>query len=945
MSENLPAPYEPERPTTPGPQGPGMVLPRGADAVEMRKAAATARAEAARKMSEIKRQQAEATEELERMRRDLEAEFARKRAELEAQVAPLKAELEKIEEVSWTVDLYLGRNEDLVLVRDGSPAPADTPISIRQKVLVMAEESLVLMDNGKEGMDYRDINTFVSWLTEAPQNLDRILPEPKGVVVLIPTRVASKTGNPWEDGFKDAQNKASYWLIRNGERLYLLTVDPELRVTQRVLPRRAEFVEVFDQRLFGFGGSKSEPVRPGSEEWLKMEKVADARRRHYMRIMLVLQGIIDRTPAWAPLPPDGVNLLSVDAQDSGKVVLIQDAEESIQLGDGHETFAAFQKRLNGLLRPGLRVIGDWTAEGFRELWERGDRYYRDRHPRLYPPTTGDRPEAGVPHLIEGRKDGGFVIRFKRTEEIWKRNVPIPDRPGWVYREHPVTPTQRASCVVMPGDNWVLPFDLLTVRDLEYFLASREERSRHFLSMVPVLRAALAAKRAEAEAEAPFRVLLRDLLLAEGAEHESVDVLLDDLVTRWKVAKTWSKPLNGEPKHEAKAAREIVAEYRARANQADSGSTEAMVKAGRTVPGAICVGRTRRNEWFAYAPSTPAHDQGVFLDVTPIRKDGTLGETKTWQRVQQRTASVLQVAWSTEEWDGWKFTANPMHYLTDPERQDMLARVLDGVASPICVVEHFDPLKPDSRQVAVYHWLGKAAPADTPAWATDEPFRTTYGFMGKKDRETLVSSNAFRVTKDKAGVHLEKTRGEAGFGHYSPSSPSLPSDLGLIPWWPDDAQQYGSRPRLIWSDADMIESMAEHRRQCIKVLKEGREADERLSAEARRYCGPMLDLIEQRQVAVVHDAFVVDFGLDAEDLFPAHLASLNLRQPIHQYDLTSTVKILLEHGEVVTGRTLAEVSQSAYEKGTPDTWGRLPKALDVGEYGDLIFPEPESEPED
>ena len=72
--------------------------------------------------------------------------------------------------------------------------------------------------------------------------------------------------------------------------------------------------------------------------------------------------------------------------------------------------------------------------------------------------------------------------------------------GYVYSaEMPVTPSRRASCLVMPDDTWVLPYDLVSVDELSYYLNSRDSR-KSFLSMVPTIRAALAAKQAEAAQE-------------------------------------------------------------------------------------------------------------------------------------------------------------------------------------------------------------------------------------------------------------------------------------------------------------------------------------------------------------------------------------------------------------------------------------------------------------
>lgn len=111
--------------------------------------------------------------------------------------------------------------------------------------------------------------------------------------------------------------------------------------------------------------------------------------------------------------------MSLKDQDSGKIVLLQDDEDSIQLTDGRESFRAWQRRLNGLLRPGLRVIGNWRTRDFTDLYVEGNRWSRGYHPRLHPPNTSP-PATDVPHLIEERRDGGFVIRYERSDEIWKR---------------------------------------------------------------------------------------------------------------------------------------------------------------------------------------------------------------------------------------------------------------------------------------------------------------------------------------------------------------------------------------------------------------------------------------------------------------------------------------------------------------------------------------------
>lgn len=903
----------------------------GADAAATRAATVNARAELARRRLALEQQQEQARADLDQQRKELEAAFAKQRAELEAQMRPLKAQLKKMTEVLWTVDLYLGRDETLRLIREGAPAPADTPLTIRQKVLVMAEESLILMDEKADGMNADDVPKFIDWLCADDAHLDQVLPEPKGVVVLIPTRVASRAANMFEQAARDAENSRSYWLIRNGERLYLLTVDPELQIQDRVLPRRREFVEVFDKRLFGFGG-RNEPVKPGSDEWMKLEELADAKRRHYMRVLLILQGLIDRTPALHPLPPSGLNLMSLADQDSGKIQLIQDDDPSNQLGTGAESFRDFQRRLNGLLRPGLRVIGNWYTSDFTDL-----RYERGGHPRLFPNRVESRPETNTPHLIDGRKDGGFVIRFDRTDKVYKRNQPVPGRPGYVYLgETAVEAARRASCVVMPDDTWVLPFDLVTVAELERFLRSRDDRSEHFLSMVPTIRAAIAAKRAEAEQEADFRDLIGRLLIMDGAETDGIEALVDELVHWWKLAHTWTKPLNGTGEHEKKAADQILTEHRSRRAAAADTSEETVIAAGRALPGVIAVARDRQGNWAAYAPSPDAHESGVFLDVTRIRRNGTTGATKTWQALPQRTASALYVGWAADEWSEWRFGINARHRLTEPERQALISDLLGRASgSAICVTEMWDPKEPAVRKLELWQWTRSEAPEALETRAEHDPFGWRAG------EHSPVQSMVATVERDGARPTLTNVykSSSGGFGRFSSRS-----RWGDTPWWPDDAHQHDdARPRLVWADELMLDATSAYRARCAVAATAEREAGLAKRVRAVAYERAIRAELEAKQLTEVRARFDEDFGAGADDLWPAHLKSLTLPDPTGHVRVFELLDAALKRGVDVDGMTLDLVADAVHahemaryrNRGDQHMW--KPLRQPTGDLGSVVVP--------
>jgi len=895
----------------------------GANADATRAQAVNQRVELARRKRELAAQRAQMERELESQKRDLEAAFAAKRAELEAAMKPIHDQMAKLAEVLWTVDLYLGRDETLRLLRDGQPAPADTPICVRQRVLVMAEESLVLMGSREDGMDAEDVPLFVDWLLKAPENLDRVLPEPKGVVVMIPTRVQSRSGNPYEDASRNQANARAYWLIRNGERLSMLTTDPELEMTDRVLPNRDEFTTMFDHRIFG-------PVEPGSREWLRIEREAEARQRHYMRILLVLQGLIDRTPVFHPLPEGDASFLRLQDRDSGRVRLIQDADPAALLTDGRPSFRQWQKRLMAQLRPGLRIVGDWNTRGFKTLYRKGDRWSRGYHPRLYPGGVNSLPEAGVPHLIEGRRDGGFVIRFTRTDEIWKRNVPVPDKPGYVYVGQTLAaPTQRASVVVMPDDDWVIPYDLAEVEDLEYYLGSRENRSDDFLNMVPTLRSALEAKKAESAAEAPFRSYLASQLVAAGAEATDAERDVEGLVRWWKLARAETRPLTGDGAHEARASREIVEEYTRRMGQGSD--DERVLAAVKNTPYLLALVQDRQGVYKAVIAHMPAHDPGVFVDVSTIRKNGTLGRTERERTVAPRTVASWRIVWAAPRWEAWRVGVNADHYLTEAERAET-AETLKTAAggTPICVTEYWDPDRPSYREMACYSWVVDSAVGDQPVVPSRDPF-------GRRDSRQFISVAQCRIQKLRGSLTLKDISSRYGtktkdhFGGYSVGSRMSGSRVDL-PYWPDDETRYSDvRARLVWRDETVMEGVLDYAAKCREASKAAGEAAQKRRMEAERYATGLLNAVIARQNASAHARFVEDYGADAEDLWPAHLKALNLRPPIDLYEVTDVIENALDHDRSVVGETLGDlVDRLTY---TPR------KTMVIDGYEDIVCPPP------
>jgi len=112
---------------------------------------------ASRRADLVQRQQ-----EIKEKAQQLDSLVKSKLAELNEVLLPMQQQMEMLQETIWTVNLYLGTEEQIKMLADGEPAPADSPICVRQMVLSMDQECAVAAESG--GIDAVDIDSFDEWL-------------------------------------------------------------------------------------------------------------------------------------------------------------------------------------------------------------------------------------------------------------------------------------------------------------------------------------------------------------------------------------------------------------------------------------------------------------------------------------------------------------------------------------------------------------------------------------------------------------------------------------------------------------------------------------------------------------------------------------------------------------------------------------------------------------
>ena len=900
----------------------GQQLPfLGSDAPAVRAKVVSARAESARQAMALRQRQDDMKAQLDAARTAMEADFRRRQAEIEAQLRPLQAELKRLEEISWTVDLYMGRDEEVTLLRDGKPAPADTPIVIRQMVLAADEEALLLIEEG--GIDYRRMSAFIEWVASDPEHMSRIVPDQKGVVVVVPTRQRRDYGDGYHNVIADQANKRAHWLIRNGERLYLLVTDEKMIIGERLLPSRAEFSEIFTKR--DWKTEERVPLTPGSSAWLQAEELAGAVQRHYMRKMLVLQGLIDRSVVWRPLPAPQVNLLSVASQDLGYVRLVQEGD--MALGDGRPRFREWQQALNGRLRPGTRVVLSTKCDAWRSesLDEHG--WSRYGHSRVWPERASWPPE-GEPLMIDKRSGSDLVVHYKRTDKVLKRDVPVPDRPGYVWRGlTEVEPSVRASCFIRPGDEFVLPFDLATEEDLRYYLNSRQDRAG-YLEMVPVLRSALAAKEAEREAEAPFRLLLAGAIMRRHPDADPAQVERDvpDLVWWWKTGGKNARALVGDPQHEAAAIATITAEWDLRRRNAGDPEVNRAVAdfaLERFGDRLLVVARVRSGLYKAWTAS--AEDGSPWLTEHALdRKERHWDLTGEWTTIHPRTIATMNVVWSAKRWQWWDLYPAVGRTLTGPEREDLIEEMtvhMAGLGHAPLIVMDYPHSTSGGNHLTAYAWAAGADRSD----------------LGKDSLDDyLVAFRGVWKREPGGGVTMRIASRHTRWNIYAtwPSAVPKPDDIGRwstwAGWpWRDNEDRYGrSVERLIWQDPAEISSLVDLWRSRQYRRDEKRRADDETAN--RGYARSVEQAAQaawlREKTIEARRRFDEDFGADAgEELWLHHLGTLGLERRYKAPRWLDPMSARLARARAaVDGLTFAELAEL---DATLQTGG----LVDVGEW--------------
>jgi len=830
-----------------------------------------------KKVAEIRNVLAKTKKSLASKKKKLDLMVKDMKTSLEVKAASLNAMVKKAEEAIWTINLYLGKEEEIHRLVQGESAPKGEKIRIRQGILYMDEECAAAAESG--GIDVRSIEEFDTWIVK-PKNLQRVLPEPKGIVAFHIRREKKEYGDAWTNTSMNKANLSNtYFLIRNGENLYRIYAD--IVLDEHLFPTEQEYKELFEDSEFDWDTRKSKKkvLRPGSSGYMSAMKKMEAKQRHYLRVLLILQGLLDRTAVFKPLPFGRINICNY-AEYYEFLEFIRDREKV--LGSIMPDFRDWQKELNSKLEIGHRIIGSFDSYS---VSLRPNREYDEG--RLHPRHAAS-PDSLILHTIERREDDAFVFLYARNEQVYT---------AWSYHDA----KNRASCRVYTYDDFILNFDLAKVSDMEFYINSRLDR-HHYLSMLPLLKKAIQLKKQEKKDEEPFRkLLISQIVKTHSTTIQEAEKHVDDLIYWWKFKNRTHRALTSD---DQKALRMIIKEYGHRVKrEAERKHVEKFQsKIIETIQNQkerpVMIAHKKENFYVALIPHNKMNywvKEQLWLHNRKTDKI-TLKEEKEWKLVDNRHKrwSILH---AEPRWSEWEINPQKAKILTDPEIEEA---VKWGISKIKAQADNARTRRKEESSVERGWWnrsethLREIRDDVLKVYLDPETFNPVIWYCEYGPifpTELLISNTIDSAETRYQPIRFKRKRNSLTFYISGGWSGSLNDEKYIL---------LEEKPKAL-----------------AKLEKEKQRASE-LEKEARKqmaryeYLGELIEqLVIDQKEQEAYDEFIAEHG-DPE-LWEDEKKQLNFKGP-HQHSIRRLVYLFAERDIDIIGKTLGELITQAKDAG-------------------------------
>lgn len=415
-----------------------------------------------------------------------------------------------------SLDLYTGKNVEVVTIKEGAPAPAEELLTLMQRKLFIEEELAVWADL-EEDFDYSSIELFDEHIAKSPALLQQICPTPRCVVAVAMRRrtVDYENIDPQEWMRRNHQNRAVFLLVRNGENLHrVYSGEPTHELVARLFPARQENEE-------NFKGVDGEKISFNHIEFTRRMAKADAEALAYKRILILLCGLDHRLKLFGDwyAEAQGLGFISQGFQQRW-MRFIGDDEEGTLIGESRPPFHEWLKSRNDYLQSGSRVLAFYpnllTSKTAPSCIKVHYGSSRDWEESIADPLTDSETKIVF-------KDGpDLCIEVEVKRKTW-RDVKRP-----LFNA-------RVNLLAADSSFGFLCLDAVSADDLEWFIHNRASRVQG-VAFLRLFKRAAAAIRAEESTEASSRAWMTSAVIEAGlADSAGAAALVGDAVRSWRCA--------------------------------------------------------------------------------------------------------------------------------------------------------------------------------------------------------------------------------------------------------------------------------------------------------------------------------------------------------------------------------------------------------------------------
>ena len=271
-----------------------------------------------------------------------------------AQTEDVRTYVAKLMQGIESLDLYVGKDVEVIAIRVGESAPKDVPLTFVQKKLMMDEELAVWADVD-EWFDFSKESLFFEALREHDGLVNQIFPTERCVLVMATTRRHIDYGDKWANKARNQENRKVFMLVRDGMNIHQVFSPVESHLgTARLFPTKDDQKNIFR----GFDGRQIK-----FEDVAYTDKLSDHEKfaLHYKRFLLLVCGLDHRLKLFGDFydGPQSLNFVSMDFQEKYCRFLHDDDGTGLLPGEKRMPLSEWLEEKNSYLRSGSRVLCKW----------------------------------------------------------------------------------------------------------------------------------------------------------------------------------------------------------------------------------------------------------------------------------------------------------------------------------------------------------------------------------------------------------------------------------------------------------------------------------------------------------------------------------------------------------------------------------------------------------